>query len=178
MKHVRTKTAALAALTMLLSPTVFADWYVGGALGQTFIDENIDGFRIKDNTTSWRIYGGYDFNDYFGLEGSYLDLGEISDNIQGIPVRATGYGWTIAAVGKIPMGEKFAIQAKAGMFFSDGKSSVGGVVENDPGDQDPFVGLGLAYKFNEKTQIDIGADYYDMDDVQPLVASIGLSFRF
>ncbi len=47
----------------------------GGAIGQARIDEGIDGLRIKDNSTSWRVYGGYEFNDYIGLEGSYLDLG-------------------------------------------------------------------------------------------------------
>ena len=70
------------------------------------------------------------------------------------------------------------MQAKAGLYFWDGQSSVDGIVEQDPGDQNPFVGLGIAYKFNNKTQLDVGVDYYDMDDVQPLVGSIGLSFRF
>ncbi len=178
MKYLRTKIAAVAAVTLLAAPAAFADFYVGGAIGQTRVSESIDGLRIEDNSTNWRIYAGYEFNEYIGIEGSYLDLGEISDNVLGVPVKADADGWSLAAVGKIPLSEKWAVQAKAGLYFWDGQSSVAGVTENDPGDQNPFVGLGVAYKFNEKTQLDVGVDYYDMDDVQPLVASIGLSFRF
>lgn len=178
MKHIQMKSAVLAAIAIFASPAVLAEFYVGGAIGQARINEGIDGFRIEDNTTTWRIYAGYEFNDYIGLEGSYLDLGEFSDTVVGIPVRADADGWSLAAVGKIPLSEKWAIQAKAGLYFWDGQSSVDGIVEQDPGDQNPFVGLGVAYKFNNKTQLDVGVDYYDMDDVQPLVGSIGLSFRF
>ena len=111
------KTAVLAAITIFASPAVLADFYVGGAIGQARINEGIDGFRIEDNSTTWRIYAGYEFNDYIGLEGSYLDLGEISDTILGIPVRADADGWSFAAVGKIPLSEQMGGAGQSWLVF-------------------------------------------------------------
>ncbi|MBT8079358.1 MAG: outer membrane beta-barrel protein [Gammaproteobacteria bacterium] len=177
MKYLQS-TIAVLALTVACSASATAEIYVGGALGQARIDERIDGLRIADNSTSWRVFAGYEFNDYIGLEAGYLDLGNISDTVLGVPVRADADGWTLSAVGRIPFADRWAVQAKAGFFFWDGQSSVNGVVERDPGDQNPFVGIGIAYRFNENVQLDVGVDYYDMDDVQPLIGAMALSFRF
>lgn len=171
-------TFVILLTSVLFSTPAFAEFYVGGALGQARIDERIDGLRIADNSMSWRAFAGYEFNDYIGIEGSYLDLGDISDTVLGVPVRAEADGWSLAAVGKIPFSERWALQAKAGMFFWDARSVVGGEVENDPGDQDPFFGVGIAYSFSEQVQLDLGVDYYKLDNIEPLVGSLALSFRF
>lgn len=177
MKYFRA-TIAILALTVACSAPATAEIYVGAALGQARIDERIDGLRVADNSTSWRLFAGYEFNDYIALEAGYLDLGNISDTVLGVPVRADADGWTLSAVGSIPFADRWAVQARGGFFFWDGQSSVNGVVERDPGDQNPFVGIGIAYSFNENVQLDVGVDYYDMDDVQPLIAAVALSFRF
>ena len=33
---------------------------------------------IDENDHGWKIYTGYNFNQYFGIEGGYYDLGELS----------------------------------------------------------------------------------------------------
>ena len=43
-------------------------WYVGGSIGKAYVDENIDGTQFRADSTSFRVSGGYEFNDYFGVE--------------------------------------------------------------------------------------------------------------
>ena len=169
--------AILAASTIMLVPAAFAEFYVGGAIGQARINERVDGVRVKDDSTSWRIYGGYDFNEYIGIEGGYLDIGEISDTVQAVRIRAEADGWTVAAVGNLPLSERWSVHAKAGYYFWDGRASAAGVVSNDSG-SDPFVGLGVAYNLSDNAEINLGVDYYNVDDLEPLIGAIGFSFRF
>ena len=157
-------------------------WYVGGTLGKTYVDEDIGEFRFTGNGTSYRISGGYEFNDYFGLEASYLDLGTLDDVVdiggQMIPVSATADGYSLAATGRVPMGERFSANGRVGYYFSDGQSTVAGITENDPSERNPFVGVGLAYGLTEIVRLRLDVDYFDMDEVQPIVASVGFSIHF
>jgi OOP family OmpA-OmpF porin len=174
----------LLVLLLPLSQQSLADngWYVGGALGKAYVDENIDGTQFRANGTSFRISGGYEFNDYIGVEVSYLDLGTFEDsfdiNGQTIPVSANADGFSFAAVGTVPLGERFFAKGRVGFYFADGQSTVNGITENDPSDQNPFVGLGLAFELTETLQLSMDVDYFDMDTVQPLLATLGFSIRF
>jgi hypothetical protein len=38
---------------------------------------------IDDSMTTWKIYGGYKFNDYFGLEGSYMKADDAAGSVAG-----------------------------------------------------------------------------------------------
>jgi len=180
-----TKAGLLVGIFILpVSQQSFADngWYIGGAIGKAYVDENIDGTQFKADGTSFRVSGGYEFNDHFGVEASYIDLGTFKDsfdiNGQTIPVSANADGFSFAAVGRLPLGEQFSAKARVGFYFSDGQSTVNGITENDPSEQNPFVGLGLAYELTESVQLSLDADYFDLETAQPLVASLGFSIRF
>jgi len=55
-------------------------WIVGASLGQS----ELDGYELgafanlknDDSDTSLSVFGGYLFNDWFGLAGEYIDLGD------------------------------------------------------------------------------------------------------
>jgi len=181
--HKTAKLTVMAVGCMLVLPAL-ADtgWYVGGALGQARVDEDLDGAQFRDDSTVLRVFGGYSFTDFVGVEVSYLDLGTFSDTVdvggELVDVSADADGFSIAALGRLPLSERFSLQARAGLFFWDGQSTVAGITENDPGDQNPFVGLGFGYELSEKAELGLMVDYYDMDDAQPLVAALQLSFRF
>ena len=174
----------IAAIMLPLSQQVLADdgFYVGGALGKAYIDENIDGTNFKADGTSYRISGGYEFNDNFGVEASYLNLGKFDDSFDVggviIPVSAKAKGYTLAAVGILPLSDQIFLKARGGVYFYDAQASVGGIVEDNTSDQDGFVGLGLAYDISDRFQLSLDVDYFDMDDTQPLLASLGFLIRF
>jgi OOP family OmpA-OmpF porin len=174
----------LAMFLLPLSQQSLADsgWYVGGSLGKTYVDENIDGIQFTADSTSFRLSGGYEFNDYFGVEASYLDLGTFKDTVdvggQMIPVSATAHGYTLAATGRLSMSQRFAVKGRIGYYFSDGEATVDGITEDDPSENNPFVGVGLAFSPVETVRLSLDFDYMDGDEIQPLVATLGFSIHF
>ena len=174
----------LAIFLLPLSQQALADsgWYVGGSLGKTYVDENIDGVQFTADATSFRFSGGYEFSDYFGVEASYLDLGTLKDTVdvggQMIPVATTANGYSLAATGRLPMGQRFAAKGRVGYYFSDGQTTIAGITEDDSSEQNPFVGVGLAFSPTETVRLSLDVDYLDGDDIQPLVATVGFSIHF
>ena len=114
--------------------TADGHWYLGGAIGTANIDETISGFGFNSDSTSYSFYGGRQFNDYFGLEAGYLDLGNFNEQVlvggNIVSISADADGFTFAAVGSVPAGEKFSLHAKIGSFFWDGANQIAGVNSN------------------------------------------------
>jgi len=184
MKARNTSIVSMVIVGALASGAALADngWYVGGSIGQAYIDERVDTIQLEADSTTFRIFGGYAFGDHIALEASYLDLGTFRDTVDvgGVPVNvsADADGFSIAGVGRLPLSERWSLRGKAGLFFWDGQSTVNGITENDPGDQNAFVGAGLGYDLSEKAGLFLDVEYYDLDGVEPLLATVGFSFRF
>lgn len=170
--------------SMIVTKPALADegWYVGGSIGKGYVDENIDGLQFKADGTAFRVFGGYSFNDHFAVEAGYLDLGTYRDTIDvagtSVPVSANADGFTFAAAATLPLSERLSALARVGFYFSDGQSTTAGITENDPSDENPFVGVGLGYSLSEYIDVNLGADYFDMDVAQPWMASVGVTVRF
>ncbi len=179
-----TTVLTIAGLTLALSSGAQANegFYVGGAFGKGYLDENIDGIRIDTDSSAYRIYGGYGFTQYFGVEAAYLDLGTFRETIDAggvdVPVSASAAGFSLAAVGTLPLSERFSAMARLGYYFHDGESSVAGIAEDSPSEQSPFIGIGLAYDLSEVLEVNVGIDYIDTDDADPTLATLGLTLRF
>lgn len=186
MKHLNTIGAKIIVLfsSMIVTTSALADdgWYVGGSIGKGYVDENIDGLQFKADGTAFRVFGGYGFNDHFAVEAGYLDLGTYRDTIDvagvGVPVSANADGFTFAVAGTLPLSERLSALARVGFYFSDGQSTTAGITENDPSDQNPFIGVGIGYDLSEYIEVNLGADYFDMDVAQPWLASVGVTIRF
>ena len=93
MKRARASgTLGLVAFAAIAGPFAMAEhtgWYVGGSGGQS--RATIDDVRITnsltvggfnsititdyDRPTGYKVFGGYQFNKNFALEGGYFDLG-------------------------------------------------------------------------------------------------------
>src|SRR5690242_14187948 len=98
MKSVRASgTLGIAILAALTSPIALADdptwdtsgWYIGASLGKA--KAKIDDAKITssllrsgfttssisddDSATGYKLFGGYQFNPNFALEGGYFSLG-------------------------------------------------------------------------------------------------------
>ena len=174
--------ATVILATIATSANADEGWYVGAAVGKAYIDESIGGSQLKADSMTSRFFGGYSFNENFAVEASYLNLGTFRDSIDvggtDVPVSAKADGFAFAVVGTLPLSDKFSAQGRFGYYFHDGQSTTAGITENDPSDQNPFVGLGLSYDLNEAFEVNLAADYFDLEGAQPIVASVGLSYRF
>lgn len=186
MKHSKIIAASVILLSGSLIPaeSAIADdgWYVGGSIGKGYVDESIDGLQFKADSTAFRVFAGYSLNDHFAVEAGYLDLGTYRDAIDiggiDVPVSANADGFTIAAAGKLPISEHLSALARIGFYFSDGQSTTAGITENDPSEQNPFIGIGLGYSLSENIDANVSADYFDLDAAQPWLASVGITVRF
>ncbi len=130
--------AVLTAIALYLIPVepVSAGWYVGGAIG------NADDDELDDDDSGTKLLGGYQFNEYFGVEGAFVDLGDFD-----IPLSTdtlSQEGVTIQAVGRYPLGDGFSVFGKAGFFRWDVETSTA----DDDGTDNTF-GFGGEYRLND-----------------------------
>ena len=158
-----------AAAVLVLSGLVAASqapaqgFYIGGSIGQSDIDSDIafpgliTSGTVDGKDTAFKIFGGYQFNQYFGLDLAWLDPGRPSYNgrfrsftVNGGTVKIRGLNFS--AVGTIPLNPSFALFGKLGVFAWEAKSSdtTGGVPfsATDNGG-DLSVGLGASFNFTK-----------------------------
>jgi OOP family OmpA-OmpF porin len=178
-------SAPLAAFLMLLALTTNAQAngpFVGASIGSAGLDDDFDGLNIDDSATAFRIVAGWRFNEYFALEGGYHDFGDfeetliIDGNEQNVALSADGF--TLGAVGNIPLSERFSLMGRAGMFFWDGNADINNVSQAKPEDTNLFFGAGLNFELNQKLQLTGDWTRYDLEDAVGNVFSVGLEYRF
>lgn len=105
---------ALIAAAAIAPVAAQADSYVGVNVGRTQQKFNSAVLSAKDNSTAYKVYGGYQFTPYVGIEGGYNDLG--TGEVKGIDGgKAKAKQIYVAATGTIPLGERFALTGKAGV---------------------------------------------------------------
>ncbi len=160
-------------------------WYVGGALGgsqqhfgggqvdNALANQGLAGSSSLDRSAgSLRLFGGYQFNPYLGLEGGYVDLGKFDYNSSiSSPAADTvnGHlgvtGWDLAAVGSVPLGAQWSLFGKAGALYAKTKldaSSGGAVAAGDASHTgtSPLLGAGVSYDLTRKVALRAELDRY------------------
>jgi opacity protein-like surface antigen len=133
--------ASMLALAGLSSVAAAADdsWFVRGDIGSTKV--SVSGLG-HDSSTGGSVGLGYYFNPYFGVEGSYMNLG--SHN--GVKADA----WGVGIVGKTHFDQGNTV------FFVDGRFGVdrAKVSVSGPGfdvsdsNTKIYAGAGIGYDFN------------------------------
>ena len=188
------RTVAIAALVLgaaLGAGQAKAQAYLGGSIGQSDIDEQIatgliTGGSVDGTDSAFKIFGGYMFNRHFGLEAAYVDLGEAtySGNFVGLPVtggRVELSGVNISALGALPIGERFSLFGKIGLFMWDAEASdtTGGVPFSAQQDgTDLSFGIGLGYQFTRNLGVRAEWEMFTTEDAESSLISVGLLWRF
>lgn len=153
------------------SGTVMADAYIGANVGRA--DPDASGF---DTDISYTILGGYNFNEYFGVELYYTDAGEFD---YGSVVSVEIDGWGASLVGKYPVNDDLEVFAKVGVFSWDADAHLDGFgkVASDDGTDNTW-GLGAGYAVTENVDIILQFMRIDVDDGDVDNYSIGLNYNF
>jgi OOP family OmpA-OmpF porin len=204
-------TLGLAILAVLASPLAMAadpGWYGGLNFGQsraTIDDKRItndllgQGFTavsINDDNrdNGFKVFGGYQFNPHFALEGGYFNLGKFGYVASTVPVGTmTGniklQGVNLDALGILPFTEKFSAFARVGVIYAEAKDTFRGtglvlVTNPNPSKRSANYkfGVGLQYDFTEKVGMRAEVERYRIDDAignkgDVDLASIGLVVR-
>jgi OmpA-OmpF porin, OOP family len=207
------RTLGLVALALIASSLAMAQesgWYVGGSIGRS--KATIDNKRIvdsltygglattsihdDDHDTGYKVFGGYQFNRNFALEGGYFNLGKMDFTAYTLPGGTLNgslktQGLNLDLVGLLPITRKFSAFARAGVTrakTSDAFSASGaaGVVNPAPGDKRAWnakAGVGLQYQINETFGLRAELERYRITDAINVrgdidLLSAGLVIRF
>jgi OOP family OmpA-OmpF porin len=202
----------LIAITLAVSQIAAAaepGWYLGANIGQSQVDldesgivarQLADGFsniRLSkhDDDIGFKVFGGYQFNSFIGVEGGYFDLGKLGYKTFMNPASiftsdTTLRGLNVDLVGALPINDKFSVFTRVGVTRYESKDSYRGygavnLMSFSDSDRDTSYkyGVGLQYDFNSNLAMRLEAERYDIQDVMfrdsdADMYSLGLVYRF
>jgi OmpA-OmpF porin, OOP family len=186
------KLDRLFLFVVLISATAAAQaqdggFYLGGAFGQSKFQEWCDtgGSPVtlascKDTDTAWKVLGGYRLNRYFAAEGTYVDWGEVTASTpSGAQALARQHSYGLAAVGTLPLGERFELFGKAGFLMTEQETESRNVASPRTVNRDEselHYGLGGRYAFTRNWVL--RGEWENTDKLKVELLSIGVEYRF
>jgi OOP family OmpA-OmpF porin len=171
------------ALTMAISGNAFAGGYIGAGIGYADKDscESIIalGYTACDDAdTGFKFYGGYQMNRYFAVEGSYLDLGEVTASNSVTSISGDGTAFAISLKGTITYYKAFTLFGKAGVAFWDTDSSVTGFGSINRDGEDLIYGFGGEYDVNDTFGVRGEWERVDFDGEDVDLVSVSAVVKF
>lgn len=169
MKNIRT-IAITALCSFFISAPAMATkpgFYLGLSAGGSSTDVDEGGVTFDDSDTAWKVFAGYHFLQFFAVEGSYRDLGKLTDNAN--TVEPTG--WDIAGLAGFPIGPVYLF-GKVGVIYWDSDTNFGKSVDGT----DYEAGIGASIDL-WKVQLRAEAEYLDIADGS-LMYTLGAAWRF
>lgn len=139
-------------------------------------------FNCGDKDDAYSIYGGSMFNNNFGLELGYVNMGDIGRG--GGTTKAEGIN--LSLVGRLPLNQSFGLFGKVGITY--GRTNVSSLPGSGvtAGKEDGFglsVGAGVSYDFSERWSAVLQWDRHDFkfsgvgrENVN--ATTLGLKYRF
>jgi OOP family OmpA-OmpF porin len=189
------RLVALAVLAIVTVPTALAQqsssyYYVGGGIGQARAEINDE--RItrplfgtgltatninRDNhDTAYKLFGGYQFNQNFALEGGYFNLGKFgfsskTGTLGTFNGQAKIQGFNLDLVGTLPVTERFSVFARVGAQAAKTGDTYGGTTVISGFNPSPSkrevnykAGVGLQYEVNPSFLVRAEAERYRISD--------------
>lgn len=213
MKHTKkSATLGLAIIAAMAGGWTKAGedgWYVGGSVGQsgaTIDDERIvngltagglatTSISDDDTDTGFKLFGAYQFNQHFAVEGGVYDLGGFGFRAVTVPLGTLAgnikvRGMNADVVGIWPFTDKFSAFARVGANYADVKDSfagTGAVGVLIPSAKEAGLsykaGVGLEYDFTSRIGMRVEGERYRIDDAVGNMSdidllSLGLVVRF
>jgi OOP family OmpA-OmpF porin len=203
---------SLLVLALMAAPYALAaepGWYLGANIGQS--QATIDTDRIRggllgsglsagpidenDRDGGYKLFGGYQLNRHFAVEGGYFDLGQFGFSTTTTPTgKLNGdiklKGINLDLVGTLPISERFSAFGRIGVArsqASDTFTGTGAVTVLNPNpsarSNNLKVGLGLDYAFAPALSVRTEIERYRVDDAlgnkgDVDLISVGLVYRF
>lgn len=195
--------AIIAASLAPAANAADAGFYAGVSAGYSKVDFDVAAYNSAltnagavgvstnsdDSDTGFKVFAGYQFNPYLGIEAGYTDSGEVSLNSTFVggaaTIKAEGTGWQGSVVGTLPISNSISAFGKVGFFAWDLDATIaatgpGGTASGSASTDgtDHVLGAGLNWKLNNTTGIRAEWERYRYDDTDNDFFSVGVSFRF
>lgn len=166
------------SLLIAASPASAADrgFYAGAGLGQmnTEVDDVLGlDYDFDEDDVGFKVFGGYQFFPWLGVEGAYLDGGSPSiKESRGDETLKLGIDvWSLvaSAVFALPVGERFELFVKPGIAYWDASTSLGfssptfsdSFRENDSGSAF-FLGAGAGFEVTENFGLRLEYEWFEV----------------
>ena len=208
----RLSLLAIAGFAAICSTSVMAQapgFYVGGSLGSTRANFNNDAINnsftsggsivtsssVDNTSTGGKVFGGYQLNPNFAIEGGVFDLGRFnysgntsSGNYFG---RSRVHGLNLDLVGTLPLSDRFSVLGRVGAAYARtaddilGSGVVSPLINSNRKTNSTNVkyGVGLQYAITDALSLRAELERYRVSD--PIrnrnnidMASLGLIYRF
>jgi OOP family OmpA-OmpF porin len=183
-------------------------WYVGGNIGSArakiddagiaqYLQNNGFSSSIRDNNRSGagKIYGGYQINENWAVEGGYFNLGNFGYTATTNPIGTLNgdikiQGVNLDLVGMVPLSKSFSAFGRVGVTHSQSRdhfTSTGAVNVINPNPRENSnnwkAGLGLQYALSDRTAIRGEVERYRVRDAighrgDVNMVSVGLVYHF
>jgi OmpA-OmpF porin, OOP family len=188
-----------------------ASWYMGTSVGQSMA--TIDDARInstllgagfsstsiadRNRDTGYKLFGGYQINPNFAIEGGYFNLGQFGYTATTVPAGSlTGdikvQGLNLDLVGTVPVTGRFSLLGRIGANYAEvnGTFSKAGAmqafnVNPNPNSRETNLklGLGMEYAVTESLSWRAEVERYRINDAVTNkgdvdLVSLGLVYRF
>lgn len=167
-------------------------WYIGGGLGINNYEPNCDQKTMKtcgkDDPYAWDVFAGFLFNDYFGVELGYRDLGraewvDYSNNLNDVGAK----GMNLGLVAFWPIANRWSLSAEAGAlnYLIYNNKNYGNEYYSDSGIA-PYIGAGIGYNITDNLKVqakyrryeNLDEDKWKTLDMESNYWGLELSYRF
>ncbi len=208
----------IALGTVVAAPApAAAGWYLGVGAGGTEADDldslsaadlqealesggvsvTVDSVSADDSDSGWKLYGGFQFNDYFALEAFYADLSFFDISVSGTADDGSGpvaysadtgldpRGFGVYGALMVPIGAGFSVVGKAGGIHWNADiplsiSGGGSLADTSVGDDgtDFAWGGGLRYHVTDHVAVEVQYESFDILETDIELISGGVLVGF
>ena len=184
-------TAILVAGSLLMLQSTAAisaeGWYVGAGMGLSNLDTDTagvdasgSGFSFSDRDFGYKLFGGYQFNKYLGLEGGYTNLGGVEQVIDlTTPVKLDEVdGYNANVLGLLPIGQHLEVFGKLGMIAWEADLKGFSPTMADDG-TDLVYGIGVQGSDSEHIRARLEFEVFDLDEFDEVwLVSASVLYQF
>jgi len=155
MKRIQGISAAAALSAALCAAQAAAQepgFYIGASVGNSKASESCKdlppGLSCDDKTTTWKLFGGYQFNRYIAAELGYSDrLAKASASGLGLTEDVKVSAWELVAIPSYPIGD-FSLFGKLGIYAARTEDTTNFAGNESVSNSDVTFGAGVGYRIH------------------------------
>lgn len=159
----------------------FDNWYGGFGFGQSQY-RDVEATSSDTRAEGWKVYTGYQFNKYLGVEGGFANLNDMTATTGTTRTKMESHAWALTAVGSYPLTEKFSVIAKLGAAYvlTTTNTKVGLAMTQRSGDDgyQPNYGVGVSYALLDNFNLRAEWERFDLDDTNIDLMTAGFAMEF
>jgi hypothetical protein len=187
----------LLVFLSLLATNALADtpFYVGGGYGWAKLSQDVSlagDTNFDDESGSYTLFAGFEYNDRIAFEGGYIDFGDVDDSASdsriAVPLfcppicdtittntktKFEADGWYVNVQYHFPVGNSGSFDVMGGYIYGDSKTTISSTdpdtildIKNDNPDSDDqgmMFGLAYTYQLTPALYLRGAGNYYKLD---------------